>query len=80
MSSDLRYRLTERFADECPGVVVRDGIEDACGKPTTCMIDGRRSEEQDYWTACTYHAHRYGYGHVVPLSAIRAALLERQTP
>lgn len=46
----------------CHGIVTRDGWEDACGKPATSIIDGRGTEAETYWPACTYHAHRYGGG------------------
>ena len=57
--------------DECPGIVTRDGIEEPCEKPTTCIID---DPEGGPWAACTWHAHRYGTGHMVTLATIRAAL------
>lgn len=56
-------------ADHCHGVVTRDGIEDDCGKPPTSIID---DPEGGPWPACTYHAHRYGNGRVVPLAQIVA--------
>lgn len=64
----LRRALT---GDHCHGIVIRDGIEDACDKPTTCVID---DEESGPWQACVWHAHRYGSGRMIPLSAIRAVL------
>ena len=61
-------------ADHCHGLVIRDGIEDVCGKPPVAVIDGRGTEEGTYWPACAYHAHRYGHGRCVPLADIDAAL------
>jgi hypothetical protein len=58
----------------CHGLVVRDGIEDACGKPVTVIIDGRSTEDEGFWPACTYHGHRYGRGNVVPLGTLLAAV------
>lgn len=63
-----------RRADHCHGIVTRDGEQDACGKPPVAIIDARSAEDGCYWPACAWHAHRYGYGHVVPLSDLRAAL------
>jgi len=57
----------------CHGIVTRDFEQDACGKPVAAIIDGRGTEAETYWPACTYHAHRYGGGHVVPLMEILLA-------
>ena len=57
----------------CHGIVVRDGVEDACLKLATSVIDGRGTEDETYWPACAYHAHRWGRGRVVPLEDIMAA-------
>jgi hypothetical protein len=63
-------------ANHCHGTVVRDGIEDACGKPPTSIIDGRDTEDNCCWPACAYHANRYGGGRVVPLERLLAAVIE----
>jgi hypothetical protein len=70
--ADLTHEV--RRAKECHGLVTRDGHEDACGKPAVAIIDARDREDGCYWPACAYHAHRYGRGRVVPLTAIREAL------
>lgn len=70
----LRALLKRALSDECHGIVVIQGYEDACNKPATSIIDGRGTEDETYWPACAYHAHRYGRGRVVPLAQIRAAL------
>jgi hypothetical protein len=70
MSESERDREALRRAAEhghCHGIVTRDGEQDACHKPTVAIIDGRGTEAETYWPACTYHAHRYGDGRVVPL-------------
>lgn len=69
-----RERLWVRAlnTDECHGIVTRDGIEEPCEKPTTCIID---DPEGGPWAACVWHAHRYGTGHMVTLAAIRARVL-----
>jgi hypothetical protein len=40
----------------------------------TVIIDGRGTEDEGFWPACTYHGNRYGDGRVVPLVDIVAAL------
>lgn len=72
MSDELRRVLTT--ADHCHGLVIRDGIEDACGKPPVAIIDARDTEDDCYWPACAYHAHRYGRGKCVPLAELVATL------
>lgn len=74
MSADLRRVLMT--ADHCHGIVVRDGIEDACGKPPVAIIDGRGTEAETYWPACAYHANRYGRGKCVPLADLAALVTE----
>jgi hypothetical protein len=73
VSDELRRVLTT--ADHCHGLVVRDGIEDACGKPPVAVIDARDVEDGCYWPACAYHAHRYGRGKCVPLAELVDAYL-----
>ena len=68
----LGYRV--KTADHCHGLVIRDGCEDACGKPPVAIIDARDFEDGDFWPACAYHANRYGRGQCVPLALIDAAL------
>lgn len=63
--SDLARTL--RTADHCHGLVVREGIEDACGKPPVAIVDGRGTEDETHWPACAYHANRYGGGRCVAL-------------
>ena len=70
--SDLRAVLS--VADHCHGLVVHEGIEDACGKPPVAVIDARDVEDGCYWPACAYHAHRYGRGKCVPLGDLIAAV------
>lgn len=67
-----------RGADHCHGLVVRDGEEDACGKPPVALIDGRGTESETFWPACAYHANRYGGERCVPLLSIAAALFDRR--
>lgn len=55
------------LAAGCGGVVLRNGEQDACGKTATALID-----DSGLWPVCTYHAHRYGKGDVVPLTTILA--------
>jgi hypothetical protein len=74
VSDDLRRELTDGLKWGCHGIVIRDGCEDACGKPATVIIDGRGTEDEEFWPACTYHGNRYGDGRVVPLVDIVAAL------
>ena len=77
MTADLASLRAEVLgADHCHGIVTRDGEQDACGKPPVAIIDAREAEDGCYWPACTFHAYRYGRGHVVPLPTIRAAFLE----
>jgi len=64
-----------RRVNECHGIVVRDGEQDACGKPAVAIIDGYGTEAEDYWPACAYHANRYGGGRCVPLREIVEAVL-----
>jgi hypothetical protein len=59
-----------KHADHCHGIVIRDGEQDACGKPAVAMIDARACEDGGYWPACVYHANRYGRGRCVPLAAV----------
>jgi hypothetical protein len=66
--SDLRDEIQW---DHCGGIVTRDGEQDACGKPTTCIV---RDDEGRPWAACVWHAHRYGTGHMVTLAEIREEL------
>lgn len=73
--SDLEFELRRallwlRESDGCHGTVTRDGETDACDKPATVIVDGRGTEDETYWPACTFHAYRYGRGRVVPLRAI----------
>lgn len=70
MSESLTSVLSR--ADRCHGIVVHDGIMDACDKPAVAIIDGRDTEDEGYWPACAYHANRYGRGKCVPLSDLRA--------
>jgi len=65
--ADLRRTLTT--ADECHGLVVRDGVQDACGKPPVAVVDDR-TEDGGYWPACAWHANRYGLGRCVRLRAL----------
>lgn len=67
--SDLDAVLsrTDLLRYGCHGLVTHDGEQDACGKPVTVIIDGRGTESEGYWPACTYHGNRYGGGRVVPL-------------
>lgn len=65
-----------KTADHCHGLVVRDGEQDACGKPPVAIIDGRGTEDVSFWPACAYHANRYGQGRCVALSVILASLSE----
>jgi hypothetical protein len=78
VSSDLRDVLAR--ADHCHGLVIRDGEQDACGKPPVAIIDARDVEDGCYWPACAYHANRYGRGQCVPLTDLRAALTRGGTP
>ena len=55
----------------CGGIVTRDYEQDACGKPTVCIID---DPEYGPWAACVWHAHRYGSGRMVTLAQIVEAL------
>jgi len=74
-AEDWRRLASEvRTADHCHGLVVREGFEDACGKPPVSIIDGRGTEDESFWPACGYHAHRYGRGRLVPLAVIHASL------
>jgi hypothetical protein len=57
-----------RLAGGCHGIVTRDFEQDACGKPVTTIID----DPEGAWPACTYHAHRWGEGRVIPLADILA--------
>lgn len=66
-----------RRADHCHGLVVRDGIEDACGKPPVAIIDANDYEDGCYWPACAYHANRYGRGRCVPLRDLADVLADR---
>lgn len=66
--------LVVRRADHCHGIVTREGEMDACGKPPVAIIDGRSSEDETFWPACSFHAHRYGRGRCVPLSVIVTAV------
>ena len=74
MSDDLAHVL--RHADECHGIVTRDGEMDACGKPPVAIIDGRDTEAEGYWPACAFHAHRYGRMRCVPIEQIIRAITE----
>ena len=68
-------RLARTLADDhCHGLVLRDGEQDACGKPPVAVIDGRGSEDVSFWPACAYHAHRYGGPSCVPLSVLLLSL------
>lgn len=63
--------LASPYAHLCAGLVIRDGDEDACEKPTTCVIV---DPEHGPWVACVWHAHRYGSGRMVTLAEIWEAL------
>jgi len=67
---DLRRTL--RFAGECHGLVVRFGIEDACGKAPVAIVDGRGTEDEGFWPACAWHANRYGP--CVPIGYLLASM------
>jgi len=68
VSTEEQRPLWSAMHDQhCHGIVTRDGEQDACHKPTVAIIDGRGTEAETYWPACTYHAHRYGGGRVMPL-------------
>lgn len=56
-----------RRADECYGIVTRNGEQEPCGKPAVAIV-----QDEGYWPACAWHVNRYGPG--VPLSDIVAAL------
>jgi hypothetical protein len=73
----LRDLLRALDDDHCHGIVTRDGEQDACGKPTTCIVDGHGTEDETFWPACTYHANRYGGGRIVPLTVIREVVCKR---
>ena len=74
---DLAHEL--RFLrGGCHGVVTRAGEQDACGKPVVGIIDGRDTDAQCYWPACTYHLHIYGRGRVVPLVDLLATIRRTQ--
>jgi hypothetical protein len=62
------------LADHCHALAIREGIEDACGKPPVAIIDARDLDDGGYWPACAYHAHRYGRGRCVPLSDLYYAV------
>ena len=70
MSDPAIRNALDGLAGGCHGIVTRNGEQDACGKTPTMLIDARTFEDGCIWPACTYHAHRYGRGHVVPLAAI----------
>ena len=54
----------------CHGIVVREGIEDACSKSATTVLYD--PEAADVWPACTWHANRNGGA--LTLAEIREAL------
>lgn len=70
---DLERLLTRGLRWGCHGLVIRDGEEGPCEKPATVIIDGRGTEDEGYWPACTYHGNRFGRGNVVPLGTVLAA-------
>jgi hypothetical protein len=74
MTADLseadREKLLGVLGNSCHGIVTRDGIEEPCEKPTTCVID---DPEGGPWAACVWHAHRYGTGRMITLAQIRDA-------
>lgn len=74
--NEIREALGSALYYGCDGLVTIQGYEDACGKPATCLVDGRGTEDEYIWPACTYHAHRYGRGNVIPLDDIVKALRE----
>jgi hypothetical protein len=77
MTADLPALRALAFrANECHGIVTVDGEQEPCNKPATAIIDGRSTEDETYWPACAYHAHRWGRGRVVPLADLRTALLD----
>lgn len=74
---DWRRLASEvKRADHCHGLVVRDGEQDACGKPPVAIIDGRGTEAETFWPVCAWHANRYGRGRCVPLRVLLASLRE----
>lgn len=75
MSAGRGLRDVLTTVDHCHGIVVRDGHEDACGKPPVAIVDGRATEDEGYWPACAWHANRYGP--CVPLADLLAVVEPR---
>lgn len=62
----------QRFPHSCSGIVVRDGIEEACEKVAVGVVAGKWEGEWQTWPACPWHLNRW-HNYAMPLTEILRA-------